>query len=101
MEGLNMNFYPFINSPDIREHLAKIGYEFSSEEAAYLVWQSKETTIAEKHAAWEEIIRTMRACSFRYSAYDDSYVSDAELKYVFTSESRNSSTSCAKVFTSV
>lgn len=62
MEGINMDFCKFINSPDIREHLKKIGYEFSSEEAAYLVWQSKKATIAEKHAAWEEIIRAMPDC---------------------------------------
>lgn len=57
-----MNIYPFINSRDIREHLKKIGYTFSSLEAAWLVYQCRTASLAEKHAAWQEIIDTMPDC---------------------------------------
>ena len=36
-----MDITRFINSRDIREHLKKIGYQFTSLEAAWLIWQCK------------------------------------------------------------
>ena len=57
-----MNIYRFINSRDIREHLKKNGYAFSSLEAAWLVYQCRTTSLAEKHAAWQEIIENMPDC---------------------------------------
>ena len=54
-----MDITRFINSRDIREHLKNIGYEFTSLEAAWLIWQCKNITLAEKHDAWRELIRTM------------------------------------------
>jgi len=57
-----MDIYKFINSRDIREHLKNINYNFSSLEAAWLIWKSKYTTISEKHEAWKEIIKTMPDC---------------------------------------
>ena len=44
-----MDITRFINSRDIREHLKKIGYQFTSLEAAWLIWQCKNITLAEKH----------------------------------------------------
>lgn len=57
-----MNIYRFINSRDIREHLKKSGYAFSSLEAAWLVYQCRTASLAEKHAAWQEIIENMPDC---------------------------------------
>lgn len=57
-----MNIYRFINSQDIREHLKEIGYAFSSLEAAWLIYQCRTASLAEKHAAWQEIIENMPDC---------------------------------------
>ena len=51
--------YNFINSRDIRDYLREKEYPFDSLQCAYLVWQSKRHTLAEKHAAWQEVIDTM------------------------------------------
>ena len=60
-----MNFYPFINSCDIRNHLEEKNYQFSTLESAWLVKQSRNTTIDERHCAWNEIIQTMPDCEVR------------------------------------
>ena len=57
-----MDIFEFINSRDIREHLQKINYSFSSLEAAWIIWKSKYTSLQEKHDAWNEIIKTMPDC---------------------------------------
>lgn len=54
-----MNFYQFINSKDIREHLQNINYQFNAAEAAWLVWQCREATPEVRCKAWNEIIETM------------------------------------------
>lgn len=54
-----MNIYEFINSKDIRAHCEKIGHTFNSMEAAFLIYQSQNHTLAEKHIAWKELIETM------------------------------------------
>ncbi len=54
-----MNIYEFINSKDIRRHCEKIGHTFNSMEAAFLIYQSQNHTLAEKHNAWKELIATM------------------------------------------
>lgn len=57
-----MDFYRFVNSGDIREHLQRMHYVFSATEAAWLVWQSMFTTLKEKHQAWQYIIANMQDC---------------------------------------
>lgn len=54
-----MDIYRFINSADIARHLKDIRYSFSTLEAAWLIWQCKTATMAERHTAWRELIRTM------------------------------------------
>lgn len=68
-----MDILKFVNSKDIREHLRKLNYQFASLEAAWLVWQSKYTTLQEKHEAWEEIIRTMPNCEIEIRRNVNSY----------------------------
>lgn len=51
-----MDIYEFINSKDVREHCRKIGHEFNSIEAAFLIYQSQNHTIQQKHDAWGELI---------------------------------------------
>ena len=58
-----MDIYRFIDSRDIREHLRKLGYRFTTPEAAFLVWHCHTATLDEKIAAWQEIIDTMPNCS--------------------------------------
>ena len=57
-----MDFYSFVNSRDIREHLKKIKYQFTAVEAAWIVWKCKHVTFSEKHQAWSEIIGIYPDC---------------------------------------
>ncbi len=57
-----MDLLKFINSNDIRNHLEKIGYEFNSLEAAWLIYQCRNATVTEKHKAWNELTETMPDC---------------------------------------
>lgn len=57
-----MDFYRFVNSKDIREHLRSIGYEFTSLEAAWLVHRCRDATMFEKIDAWGYIIKNMPDC---------------------------------------
>ena len=54
-----MDITQFINSYDIRDYLKKIGYEFSSLEAAWLICNCMGITLEKRHAAWRELIRAM------------------------------------------
>ena len=55
----NQEICRFVNSKDIRQHLLTIGYNFTTAEAAWLVFQCKDAPLSEKITAWEDIIRTM------------------------------------------
>ncbi len=57
-----MKIYDFINSQDIRAHWEKIGYEPTALESAWLVWQSKNHTLEEKHTAWLNILDNSEDC---------------------------------------
>ena len=60
-----MEIFKFINSKDIRKHLENLDYQFTSAEAAFLVYQCQTITLEEKISAWEEIILTMPDCEYR------------------------------------
>ena len=66
-----MDVFRFINSGVMRKHLKDMGYEFSSLEAAWLIYQCHDATIDEKHKAWNELIEKMPDCTvtkrFRFS----------------------------------
>ena len=57
-----MDIYSLINSKDIRKYLQVIGYEFSTAETAWLIWQNKRLPLADKHSLWKELIDTMPDC---------------------------------------
>ncbi len=57
-----MNIFKYINSKDIKKHLEDIGYNFTSLEAAWLIYQCKGITLKEKHSAFKELIDTMPDC---------------------------------------
>lgn len=100
-----MDIYRFVNSGDIRKHLNTIHYEFSSVEAAWLIYQCHTVSVEEKMAAWNELIGTMPDCSFRdekslHSALkrymdvlgglnDDFCSPSSECVYKFSPESRD------------
>ena len=58
-----MDIYRFIDSRDMREHLQKLNYSFTTPEAAFLVYWCKAATLEERIAAWREIIGTMPNCA--------------------------------------
>ena len=53
-----MDVLKFINSSALREHLKKIDYKFNGLEAAWLVYNSRDTSLDDKLSAWQEIIDT-------------------------------------------
>lgn len=61
---MSRDFVEFINSEDVKQYVRETGYQLSSQEAAFVVWQSKDTPLEERFAAWEEIIETMPDSSF-------------------------------------
>lgn len=61
---MSRDFVEFINSEDVKKYVRESGYQLSSQEAAFVVWQSKNTPLEERFAAWEEIIETMPDSSF-------------------------------------
>lgn len=52
-----MDIIKFLNSRDIAEYLRKINYKFSPEEAMFVIHEGRNIPIAEKHAAYEELIK--------------------------------------------
>ena len=57
-----MNYLDFIISDTVREHLECIGYTPTPLEA-WIVWQCKNKTLKEKHAAFREILATTEDCA--------------------------------------
>ena len=57
-----MSIYDFINSPDIREHWEKIGYKPSPLEMAWLIWQSNNHDLLQKHSAYWTLIDNTDDC---------------------------------------
>ena len=55
----NSDIYKYVNSKDIRQHLININYVFSTDEAAWLVYQCRHITLNERLSAWKNIIDTM------------------------------------------
>lgn len=55
-----MEIFNFIQSQDIRRHLRKINYKPNALECAWLIFQCETATLADKHAAWRDIIDTMQ-----------------------------------------
>ena len=54
----------FLNSKDIAEHWKKIGFLCTPVQAAYIIWQSHEKSLQEKHEAWKELMETTPDCPF-------------------------------------
>ena len=54
-----MDFYKFINSCDIREHLRTMKYVFNAKEAVWLIYYSHEATVKERMEACRYIVENM------------------------------------------
>lgn len=54
---MSRDFVEYINSKEVKQYVREKGYQLSSQEAAFVVWQSKDTPLEERFAAWEEIIK--------------------------------------------
>lgn len=51
-----MDIICFLNSKDVAEYLESIKYDFTPEQAAYVIHNSKKHNLAQKQAAWQELI---------------------------------------------
>lgn len=65
-----MKICEFVNSRDIREHWEKIGFVPNVLEAAWLVWQSNNHTLKEKHVAYWNIIDNSDDCPMPSGLHD-------------------------------
>ena len=50
-----MDVFSLINSPDVREHLRVIKYEFSPMDKAYVIWKCRHISPEERRRLWEEL----------------------------------------------
>lgn len=60
-----MDILSFVNSSDIRNHLKEINYEFSTLEAAWLIYQSTNHTVYEKLKSLQELMEIMPDCKIK------------------------------------
>lgn len=67
-----MDLYNLINSPSVAQYLEKKKYQFTSQEAAYIIEHSEKLLLDEKHALFHELIETMPNCEVEVW-YDGSY----------------------------
>jgi len=51
-----VNALEYINSDDIREYWKTINYKPTPQETAWLVWQSRNHNVQQKHEAWKQLI---------------------------------------------
>ena len=65
-----MEIYNFINSKDFQAHWEKINYVPTALESAWLIWQSKNHTLGEKHTAWKSIIDNCEDCAIPAGIHD-------------------------------
>lgn len=65
-----MHIYNFINSKDIQAHWENINYVPTALESAWLVWQSKNHTLGEKHTAWKTIVDGYEDCAIPAGIHD-------------------------------
>lgn len=57
-----MDILQFINSKDIRNHLKKINYQFTTLEAAWLIYHSYNHSVYEKFNAYEQLMKEYPDC---------------------------------------
>lgn len=61
--AIRSDILEFLDSPDIKEHLQDIGYEFTTPEAAFIVARSNEKALRQKIEGWKKIIENMPNCA--------------------------------------
>lgn len=61
--AIRSDILEFLDSPDIKEHLQDIGYEFTTPEAAFIVARSNEKALWQKIEGWQKIIDNMPNCA--------------------------------------
>lgn len=61
--AIRSDILEFLDSPDIKEHLKDIGYEFTTPEAAFIVDRSNEKTLQQKIEGWQKVIDNMPNCA--------------------------------------
>jgi hypothetical protein len=71
----NQEICRFVNSKDIKHYLLEINYEFSTAEAAWLVYQCRTATLDEKIMAWKDIVNTMADQAIDSPQFDEPYES--------------------------
>lgn len=59
-----MNVYEWLESPDMREYLEGIHYEFTLPEAFYVIQENQQRALEVKIAAREELLAAMPDCLF-------------------------------------
>lgn len=84
------NYFEFVESRDIREHLEKIGYQLNALEAGFLVWRSRQKSLEEKLRAWQDILDTMPDMDISHTRYTSNFSSFHEALRQFIALQRKS-----------
>ena len=92
-----MNVYEWLESPDVREYLEGIHYEFTLPEAFYVIRENEQRALEEKIAAWEELLNVMPDCPFSIESDAGGKVETASFTSPFESLS-GSRENCWKLF---
>ena len=53
-----MDIYRFLNSRDVRKYLQDIKYEFTPDQALYVILDSRNSSVQERHEALKELAET-------------------------------------------
>ncbi len=63
----NSYVFKFINSTEVMKYLHDINYQFSVPEYAFLIWQSKNFSVAQKNQEYQLLIKSTDNCSVKTS----------------------------------
>jgi hypothetical protein len=66
----NSEIAKFINSDDERFFLEEINYQFTADQAAWLISRCRSLTLEERHRAWNDVINTMPDCQLQSVHFD-------------------------------
>ena len=70
-----MDIYSFINSKDVAKHCREINHQFTPVEMAVVIGRGYCRPMAEKHAAWRELITDYPDMPITYAQYEENYES--------------------------
>ena len=84
----NAHVSQFINSADIRKYLQDINYQFSVPEYAFLIWQSKNLTVDQRHSEFRLFLESTESCLVKTANCRDGWDLHQTIKDIISLENR-------------